>query len=374
MPLSPTPTTLGTNTGAGGVSSLALSTSATVPSGGLIIVAVAVYLNGAAASNLTLSGGSLTWAKDAAKPGVTQANYYTAIFSAQAPAGLAASTSLTAALGSAGFNWHISGCYITGQATTSALDAAGAGGAGTTAGWSSGNVITSTADAFLFGVAHRDALTTSTAGGSFTELHDFQNGADSTTATTVYRVVSATGTYAASGTWAGGASEWVSQVAAYKQAGGGGGSTTNLTLSASAGSSAVMARQVNAIRACSSTSLAAIARQVNAIRACSAGSSATVVRRVNKILAATSTTVAAIASGRALTLTLTASSTAVASIAMVRARFATLVATCAVTAVLARQVNKTLSVSSAGNASLTGIGPGGAPAAPAGQRPTLGVG
>lgn len=91
---------------------------------------------------------------------------------------------------------------------------------------------TSTADTLLFGVGHRDALTMSTAAGSFTELHDFQNGLDSTTMTSVYRIVTSASTYAASGTWAGGAAEWVSQVAAYKAAGGGGGGATIKQLAA----------------------------------------------------------------------------------------------------------------------------------------------
>jgi hypothetical protein len=223
------PTSIGTNT-VGGFTSCNLHTSASIPVGGFAIIDVACYLNGTAPANVTLSdnGVGLTWTKIAEKQGATQSNYYTCKFVAQVPAGLASANDITISCTVTANNWHVAGSYVTGQDQTSnaaAVHIAGTGNAGTANGWTAGNLVTSVADCLIHAVAHRDALTTSTPAAGYTELHDFQNPLENTTMTTVYQIVSSTGTYNAGGTWAGGTAEWVSVAIAIKAAGAGGGDT-----------------------------------------------------------------------------------------------------------------------------------------------------
>lgn len=226
------PTSLGTTGAVGFGTTASITTGATVTAGGLILATVAMSLGGGSSANVTFAGGSLTWAKDVQKQGVTTPDMYVCIFTAQAPAGLASGTTITASFTASANNWHLSAAFITGQNTTSALDATSAGNGGTANAWTGGGVTTATADALVYGLCHRDALTTSTATGSFTEVHDFQNSSQSTTLTTVYRIVAATGTYTPGGSWVSGAAEWVSTGAAYKAAGGGGGGVTVKQLAA----------------------------------------------------------------------------------------------------------------------------------------------
>lgn len=107
----------------------------------------------------------------------------------------------------------------TGIATSSAVDQANSNTQFSAATWDSGNVNTTTADDLLIGCsAVFGTATTSTAGGGATELFDAQSGGNSFTS--VYRILSATGTFNATGTWASvaGAPDQSSAVVTYKMA------------------------------------------------------------------------------------------------------------------------------------------------------------
>jgi hypothetical protein len=148
-----------------------------------------------------------------------------------------------------------------------------------------------------------------------------------------------------------------------------------LTLTATAGSTATIIRQANAIRAATSTAVPSITRQVNAIRAAASPGVAAVVKQPRRILAVSSTGVASIATTKVTLLTLSVSSAAVATLTTVGSYFRTLVATSVAALVLRRAVNKTVSVSSASSASVNTVTiPAGGGSGTPNQLPTKGAG
>lgn len=220
-----TPTTLGTGNGGGGfVASVTVTTTAAVTAGNLIIVAVGWY---GATVTATMSGGSLTWTQHKNQQGAADTNYHCAIFSAQAPAGLVITTVLTCSFSASCVNTMICAAQCSGLATSSVVDTTGgANTSATSTAWGTGNVTTSNANDLLFGACTIDALITDTATSPATELHDFQNAAANVSMTTVYRIVSATGTYSMAGTLSSSVSlERVAPIVAFSDGGGGGGAT-----------------------------------------------------------------------------------------------------------------------------------------------------
>jgi hypothetical protein len=90
----PTPTSLSAGVyGSGFATTVADTTTASVTAGNKILCRVS-WWGGAGGSLTGVSGGSLTWTIDEAGP--TGTTYRTAIISADAPAGLASSTTITA--------------------------------------------------------------------------------------------------------------------------------------------------------------------------------------------------------------------------------------------------------------------------------------
>lgn len=157
-------------------------------------------------STVTLSsvtGGSLTWTIDKQfKSGSVNA----ALVSAQAPAGLAGSTVLTANYSATTTGRAIGGGYFTGVATSAPGDgSASASSGGTQTPWTAGGVATTNADDVVVGAAMGDlggtaGLSTPTA--PWLEILDFNLGASGDQYTMVYRIVSSTATYTPAGTWA----------------------------------------------------------------------------------------------------------------------------------------------------------------------------
>lgn len=215
---------LGTAVGGGSsATTLAVTTTGTASAGSRVYIVTGWYTTGVTAS---ASGGGLTWVNDGTFTNTTDANYRAAVLSADAPSGLAASTSLTVTYSSAAFARALSCFYFTGVATGASgyLDGAVVGASGTAAGWATASLTTANADDVLVGASWIDLrLTSDTAGGSFTEIVDFQDAGNGSTFTSLYRIVAATGSYAASGTWGAGAQPWTAVMAGYKAAGGGGG-------------------------------------------------------------------------------------------------------------------------------------------------------
>lgn len=209
---------LGTNFAGGGGTSVALTTTGTVPAGGKVIVCVGWFESTATCS---VAGGSLSWTQDGFYQNTGDANQRVGIFSADAPAGLASSTVLTATFTASAFTNMICGCYATGLATASYQDGTvqGATGSLLVTPWNTGTLNTTNADDFLIGAGWLDFQTiTSTTTAPFVEFADFQNTTDTNTMTAFYRVVAATGAYQAAGNWSAGGSKWVMALVGYKGA------------------------------------------------------------------------------------------------------------------------------------------------------------
>jgi hypothetical protein len=171
-------------------------------------------------SNFTLtsvSGGGLTWAVD--KQNNANGGYCTGIASAQAPSGLSASTVLTATMSGGSIIASMKAYYITGAATSTPVDATGSGGASGTS--SSVNVVTTNADDIIVYETWNDINGDITPTTGFTEIYDLLYVPDDIQCENGYRVVSATGTYGAGGTWTG-SKNWTTSAVAYKAAAGGG--------------------------------------------------------------------------------------------------------------------------------------------------------
>jgi hypothetical protein len=170
---------------------------------------------------------------DKQQNGTLDSNRHVAIYSAQAPSGLAGSTNIQVTPSGTVNNKGMALAYTTGIATSSPVDGTASGGTGTTTAWSTGSISTANADDLIWTAGHRDALVTNTASGGTTELDDFQNSTDSITLTDGYQIVAATGSYAGTGTWnTGTTAEWCAAAVAYKGAGGGGGVTVVKNLAA----------------------------------------------------------------------------------------------------------------------------------------------
>jgi hypothetical protein len=94
----------------------------------------------------------------------------------------------------------IGAASFTGVATSAALDVKNGRSQFNATAWDSNNITTTNANDLLLGVsALNGVVATSTPGTNWTELHDGDNGISSRTS--VYRIVSATLTTSANGTW-----------------------------------------------------------------------------------------------------------------------------------------------------------------------------
>jgi hypothetical protein len=220
---------LGTAVSSSGTT-VAFTTTQTVASGGFITLAVGWF------GVITLSsvaGGSLTWAVDK-QARISGDNGNVAIVSAQAPSGLASSTTITATFSAGAVDLMIGGTSFTGVATSSPLDGTPAGGfSASTTAWSTGNVAIS-AGSVLVGASWAgsfDASNLSTASAGSTE--GFDATTDGTGVTLAYRIEPSSGSYAVAGTWSGSSGpENVAIAAAYLATGGGGGGTIDKKLAA----------------------------------------------------------------------------------------------------------------------------------------------
>lgn len=169
----------------------------------------------------SVSGGGLTWTID--KQGVSSGlqNVGCAVVSAQAPAGLASGTVITATYSGATVGRGISGSSFTGVATSSPVDVTSGPTdfTGTTA-WTTGST-TIAAGSLLIAVAHCSTTNdTSTITSPSIEAQDFGGGAGTFGQTVGYRIELAGGSFTVAGAWS--ASEQGTVVAvAYKAAAGG---------------------------------------------------------------------------------------------------------------------------------------------------------
>jgi hypothetical protein len=201
---------------------IAGTTNVAVVSGGFIVMVVVTSgLTAAQLATATMAGGGLTWTRDHTMVRPTT-SYGIAVFSAQAPSGLASGTTITATVTSCPER-NICGFSFTGVATSSAHDQhQGSSGSATTA-WTSGATPNTTGAGMAIGVSTSNfgsAMTETPAAGwaefSGAAGHFTSSGGSSTCCVVRYDVATAT-PYTASGTWSGSGGV-VGIVATYKEA------------------------------------------------------------------------------------------------------------------------------------------------------------
>ncbi len=146
----------------------------------------------------SVAGGGLTWTVDfQAKE---SNNEHLAIASADAPAGLASGTVVTATFSGSVTLGLMSGASFTGIASASPVDAATSATQAGVRPWTATVTRTNATDLVL-GVSTIDANATSTATAPNTEIHDFGNSAYFSWMTSTYAITSATGATTVAGTW-----------------------------------------------------------------------------------------------------------------------------------------------------------------------------
>lgn len=206
-----TATSLGT--GLDKTSPFTMNTSADVPSGALVVCCIGFIKTGSGAVTLSVSDGvGLTWTQDKytnADVASSTFNIGIAVFSAPAPSGLASGTTVTVGVagGTADLGVYLGMMYLTGVDTGASRVDVTAGqvrdvGVATST-WSSTSASTTNANDGLVGAAWADdTSTSSTPGGSFSEVFDVHDvtGLD-WSLTGVFSEVLSTGSYSATGTW-----------------------------------------------------------------------------------------------------------------------------------------------------------------------------
>jgi hypothetical protein len=201
--------------GSGSGTTVTFNTTAVVPSGGTIVAVVSMFND----ATVTASGGGLTWATDYTfnSPG---SDRNAAMCSANAPSGLASSTTITITYSTACFSRGVAGAYFTGVATSSYTDGGQGGEYDGNASWETATLNTTNADDLLVGMCWADfaAGATSTATAPFAEISDHYDATNDNSLTMTYRIVSATGGYIGSGTWSADV-QWTALMGSYKAGG-----------------------------------------------------------------------------------------------------------------------------------------------------------
>jgi hypothetical protein len=181
----------------GGSATIAFTTTATVAAGSFIVVGLGWF------TSVTLSsvaGGGLTWTIDK-QGGGGDAVDQNAIVSAQAPSGLASSTTITATL-SAGSSPArvIGGASFTGVKTSLPVDVTAGPTQVTATGWSTGSM-TVAAGSLIVGVNFNGATSSgNTPTSPAAEMWD-RTHADGFECVAEYRIESSAGSYAVDGTY-----------------------------------------------------------------------------------------------------------------------------------------------------------------------------
>jgi hypothetical protein len=208
---------------------VAFTTSVAVPAGDFITLDIGAAYTSGTPTVTGISGGSLTWTIDKqASAAVVGPNVgLVAKASAQAPAGLASGTTITATFSaSAAGGRSIAGASFTGVATSSPVDGTPPAVASFTAttAWATGSA-TIAAGSVVTGMAWQATSNfTSAPTSPSLEEYDINGGAASFSATGAYRIEASSGSFTVAGTWSGSASGLALAVA-YKAAAGGGGTT-----------------------------------------------------------------------------------------------------------------------------------------------------
>jgi hypothetical protein len=214
---------LGSNT-----AGASITTGAAAAAGSRLFYICEDFSTSLAITGFSASGG-LTWVVDRAKPADSN-NVNVIVASADAPSGLASSTTITPTL--------------TGGTVTTAVLFSFTGIAGGASGyltgtppnpvttfspssWTTPSLTTADADALILGAVGHDGTTPfSSTPTSGSELYDIHNSGTTQTLTAVYRIVSSINAYTTAGNWSTTGSEQRAATVAYKAATGGGNTYT----------------------------------------------------------------------------------------------------------------------------------------------------
>lgn len=178
---------------------VAMTTSAAAASATRIIATVTARTSASLPTVTGISGGSLTWVKDFEHTGGN--NVLQSIWSADAPAGLASSTTITATYSGTATAAGITAMSIAGiGGTLSGSPSAGTGFQGTA--WSN-NMTTTDADVLLFVCTVGDgaAGATGTATAPLVEVHDTWSSTYTFEIITAYQILTASGFVSVAGTF-----------------------------------------------------------------------------------------------------------------------------------------------------------------------------
>ncbi|TFH66234.1 MAG: hypothetical protein E4G90_04610 [Gemmatimonadales bacterium] len=191
---------IGTAFTAGGTDTIVLTTTAAVASGATIVVGGGCFHATAVVSSINDSAGN-TYTVDRAN---RQGSDYTFMASAYAPTGLASSSSITLVFSVFPNTLAIGGASFAGVATSSPVEDTNAVGAGSTAAWTTGNIVTSQ-ECVILGHSMADDFPNtpvSTPTSPSVENFDHTSGAgDGESWTMAYRIETAPSTYIVAGTW-----------------------------------------------------------------------------------------------------------------------------------------------------------------------------
>lgn len=218
-------------------STVSLSTAVAASSNSKLLLSVSGYVNTAGAANPSVSvGGGLTWTRRAFAQGLAAANYFAAIFTADAASGLASGTTLTVDATSAVSGFCIGGVYLTGADVEATSTDTNGTASGTGAGSRSVTVSLTTTNAADYIYYHAasdfgngDSWTPNT---NYTSVATWGQAADDFGANNGYRIVAASGAQSPGSTKASPGGPAFGAAVAIKEASGGGGGTTVHLLSA----------------------------------------------------------------------------------------------------------------------------------------------
>jgi hypothetical protein len=194
---------------------VAFNTSQTVASNGFIVLSV-TWIVTAGQTLSTVSGGGLTWAidKQGGIGGAGQSN--AAIISAQAPAGLASGTTITATYSASTPGARaICGTSFTGVLSAAALDTTNGPTLNSGTAWATGSTTLLAGSVLVACSVDVTDLHTSTVTAPSVEAHDFGDGGFAET--TCYQIGTTAGSYTVAGTWSSSATG-LTNAAAYKAA------------------------------------------------------------------------------------------------------------------------------------------------------------
>jgi hypothetical protein len=194
---------LGQNLATSGTT-VTVTTTAAAAAGSKIFACFSWWNSGVA--TLTVAGGGLTWSSRVQVNGGGGDRY--AIWSADAPAGLASGSTITSTIGVGGGGQFLNVVSYTGLATGTTADATNTA-TGTGASWSSGSATNISADALFIGGAGVEATTsttsTPTAGTEIAGSDVYSATAQQGTAAG-YTIAATVAARAITGTWVGGTS------------------------------------------------------------------------------------------------------------------------------------------------------------------------